>query len=211
MTVYDPFLIRRTPEPAKLPLKIDAIALTLSHLASRPSRQARSGPLSGIRAVTVVPPPTPRAHLDLATGYRYAVVDVHEAGTGVRALHVEAGAVVADRERQPAVVPDHADGRAGRALRVLGHVLQGLPAAEVDRALDLARIAPAAIHQHSRGHGTANSHRVERLAQAVRRQQRRVDAAREPADLVQRPIDLVAELSLERRGTGLVGRPELRS
>ena len=34
----------------------------------------------------------------------------------------------------------------------------------------------AAIHQHGRRHGTANGHRVERLAQAVRRQQRGVDA-----------------------------------
>ena len=58
-------------------------------------------------------------------------------------------------------------------------------------------------------HRTANGDRVQRLAQAVRRQQRGVDAAREPADLVQRPIDLAAELGLERRRTGRVGGPEL--
>src|SRR5262249_36108653 len=72
---------------------------------------------------------------------------VDEAVPGPALLGVEARPVVADREQQPAgLLPDPY--LRARPRRVLGRVLQGFQAAEVDRGLHPLRVAPDAVGAH---------------------------------------------------------------
>ena len=108
------------------------------------------------------------------------------------ARQVEAGAVVGDLEQQRALVL--ADGhRDRRALaRVLARVLQRLEAAEVDRGLDLLRVA-ADRRRPSTSVGSTRAVRRPRRsasAQAAVHQQRRVDAVREVAQLLHRLLEV---------------------
>src|SRR5215472_15538690 len=88
-----------------------------------------------------------RLPADRAADGAQAVRHVDEAVPGPGLVGVEAGPVVADREQEPAGLLPDADLRAGLRC-VLGRVLQGLQAAEVDRGLHPLGVAPDAVGAH---------------------------------------------------------------
>ena len=107
---------------------------------------------------------------------------------------VEAGAVIGDleakgRRRRRA----HAN-RHGRAVAgVLRGVLQRFEAAEVDRRLDVGRIATEPLCLDAGRNRRAEGRRRERVREPAILEERRVDTVREIAKLVQRLLDLVVQ------------------
>ena len=118
---------------------------------------------------------------------------------------VEARSVVADREQQPpGLLPD--PHRHPRLRCVLGGVLQRLQAAEVDRRLDLGRVPPDAVGAHGDGQRAAVARGPERLSQPAVDEQRRVDAVRQLAQLLDGLLDILGQLVQHlSRGRGIVG------
>src|SRR5215217_7050048 len=95
--------------------------------------------------------------------------------------------------------------RDGRARGVLDHILDGLEAAEVGRALDLARVAPADPgREHGDGQRGTPGGGSEPFDETEISERRRVDAAGKRTDLVKRVVELGAELA-DELGAAAVG------
>ena len=138
-----------------------------------------------------------RAHLEPAVGGQHPLLQPGQAAAlgGVRAAH----AVVLDADLDAAVLHPDADRGAG-GLAVLRDVGERLGDHEVDRGLDVRRQRVGHVDGRLDGHLAAHGQLAERRGEAAVDQQRRGDAARERAQLV----DGLA--GLEQRGVdGLAG------
>ena len=107
-------------------------------------------------------------------------------GAVARGAGVEPAAGVGDVEAQRALLLPQPHRRARTRPAVLGRVLKGLQAAEVDGGLELGRVAPGAVGVDAHGRGCMPGDRAQRLGAAAVEQQRRVDALCELADLIDR-------------------------
>ena len=128
----------------------------------------------------------------------------------LRHLGVEAGPVVGDGEQQAArFLPQlHRD---MCLRRVLGGILQGLEAAEVDGSLDLGGEPSLDLGLQADVERTAIGSRSQRLDHATVAQQRRVDAVGEVAQLLDRVLHVGGQrIEHLGRGRGVVGKEVLR-
>jgi hypothetical protein len=107
---------------------------------------------------------------------------------------VETATIVSHLEQQrPVLLPEpDADLRVG--ARVLSRVLDRLQTAEIDRCLDLRRVSPCAVELDAAGHRQARQRRFQRVPEPPIDEQRRVDAVRQVADLLDGRVNLGGEL-----------------
>ena len=124
---------------------------------------------------------------------RDAVGEVGEADAVLDERGIEAGAVVLDAEPDAAVGLPEVDRRGGAGSGVLGHVLQALLAAEVDRRLDRLGVASAPRVLDADGHRRLARDDRERRADAEGGQELGIDAVRDRPQLVDGFVDLDAE------------------
>ncbi len=82
----------------------------------------------------------------------------------------------------------------GLRVRVLRDVLQRLEAREVDGGLRILREAPDPVGDDLDRHGRLARLRLERGEQALVRQERRVDAARQVPQILERPLRVALQL-----------------
>src|SRR4029077_6910318 len=106
---------------------------------------------------------------------------------------VEADAVVRDSELEMTVWAGQLDGGTG-GRRVLGDVLQGLEDAEVGRGLGVPAVTPDAVRFEQHRDRNPVGVRAQRGAQSLLGQQRRVDAAGERTQVLERGAQAVLEL-----------------
>ena len=110
---------------------------------------------------------------------------------------VKAGAVVGDRERDLPLVPGQADSYC-RSRRMPGGVAQGFYAAEVDGGLDLGRVPAHTVGADLDRPGCLARLGTDGGGEALLGEQRRVDAAGEFAQCLQRAAGLGLELGDQR-------------
>jgi hypothetical protein len=126
-----------------------------------------------------------RPHLEAAAERGEAVGHVPQAGTERGAGRVVPGSVVRHGEAQAVRGDAQRDARRGGA-RVLGGILQRLEAAEVDGCLGLLREPPDRVGRNGHRHRGLARLRGQGGDQSGVREQRRVDAAGEVAEVLKR-------------------------
>ena len=169
---------RRTPHVRAGPLGL--VGKPLAHRGGGDAPRDR-GPLVGSAA-----------HLERPSQRGEPVGHVLQPHPVRRGAHVEATPVVLHREREVAAIATQANHDV-RGVRVLRHVLQRLEHREVDRGLDVARVAADAVVVDRDRDGHLARLRFERLGQTPIGQERRVDPARQVAQVLQRALHVVED------------------
>ena len=157
-----------------------AVALSVRH-RPRLRRQRDDRPHPGAAAGRAL-------ELDLPVERSDAVLEALETRSGPEPC--PSPAVVGHRDRQAAVLCPNGDRRALR-VSVLAHVGEALGHDEVGGGLHLVREALLGRLEDLDRHGRARGEILQRGAQATVGQDRRVDAAREVAQLLEREVRLL--------------------
>src|SRR5215469_10160795 len=133
------------------------------------------------------------------------VGDVGQAGAVVGGGRVVAASGVGDGDSQGGGVLAGGDGGAGVGACVFGGVVERFQAAEVDRCFDLGWVAADAVEVHGGGQARLGRGGGQGGGQAVGGQHGWVDAAGQAADLADRALELVCQITQQERGAAGVG------
>src|SRR5215469_8824888 len=136
------------------------------------------------------------------------VGDVGQAGAVVGGGRVVAVSGVGDRNDQGGAIVAGGDGDTGVGACVFGGVVERFQAAEVDGCLDLGWVAADAVEAHGGGQAGLGRGGGQGGGQAVGGQHGWVDAAGEAADLADRALELVSQITQQdsrAAGVGLGG------